>query len=115
MDINYKLKLILVYLNTVNEKYTYKEMTEFMGLDYNVIDELINQIEKEELIFKDEYCIINISDKGKKILEENNLLDLNFYELYNQYEIDDKLKSKSINIEDVYIPKNFKVYFKGYK
>lgn len=115
MCIDYRLELILIYLNTVNEEYTYKEITEFMGLCYNMIDNMISYMEKKGLIYKDEYCIIKISDKGKNFLEEKGLLDIDIYSLYDECQIKEDIKSRTIGIDDIYVPKNFKLYFNGYK
>lgn len=110
----YKLELILIYLNTVKKEYTYKEMTEFMGLCYDKIDDIIDYLKNRGLIYKDEYCIIKISDNGKSYLYERGLLDINFYNLYSGYKVDESIIYKTIGINDIYIPKKFKKYFNGY-
>lgn len=114
MNIDYKIKLILIYLNTVKEDYTYKEMTELMGLGYNIIDELIDEMKEKKLIVKDEYCIIKLSEQGKEILNKSNLLNTDIYNLYEDYKLNEKFRVEQINIEDMYIPKKFDKYFKGY-
>lgn len=114
MCVDYRLELILIYLNTVNEEYTYKEMSEFIGVCYDIIDNMLIYMEEKGLIDKDKYCIIKVSDKGRKLLDEKGLLDIDIYSLYNEYQINDNIKSKNIGIDDIYVPKNFKIYFNGY-
>ena len=47
IDLDYKLELVLIYLNTVGKDYTYKEITELMGVTYSVVDKIINDMEKK--------------------------------------------------------------------
>lgn len=72
-------------------------------------------MEKKELISRDEYCIIEITKYGKEYLRVNNLLDIDIYNLYDENQTKRNFKLHSINTNEIYIPKNFQYYFKGYK
>lgn len=98
----YKKLLLLVYFNTIKINYSYLEISEDFGLDQEQIINILETLCEKELLYLDKYY--RISKKGIRLLKDNGLNDIDYYQTL---ENDSILKEKKIELSEIYIPIGF--------
>ncbi|MDH6428067.1 hypothetical protein BSK62_06375 [Paenibacillus odorifer] len=111
---DYRDVLIIFYMNSVKEDYIYADLVELLGLTYTYVIDKIDYLIEQEYLIVNERKIIEVGRKGIEILSEKRFLDINIFDLYDGKELVDGKISKQLEINDIYIPKNFDEKFKGY-
>lgn len=97
----YKEMLILAYFKNHYKKYDFREIMEIMGMSYSQLRKRLEElVEKHYLVHIDDYIVI--SKVGEDLLKENELDSFDFGEINNE-------KRRRMNINDIYIPKNFEL------
>ncbi len=104
---NYKKVLVLAYFNTVQASYSYKEISRIFGLNIEQVEYTIDKLYEENYLILDGYY--KLSTKGKAILEEYQLEELNFLEDSEEGSI---FINTPISFDDIYIPIGFTKKFK---
>lgn len=99
---DYKNLLVMVYFNTVQASYSYKEISNNFGLEKKQILNLISDLQKDGLIILHEYY--KLTDKAIQTLKEYNLLDVDYYESFENRSIFEKTP---LDIDEIYIPIGF--------
>ncbi|MFE8701550.1 hypothetical protein ACFYKX_13175 [Cytobacillus sp. FJAT-54145] len=99
---SYKLLLLLSYFNTVQASYSYIEICELFGLNYQQIENFIDQLFSEEYIYLDGYY--KISSKGKELLKQNQLDNIDIFDDIQEESI---FVNPPLEFDEIYIPKNF--------
>ncbi|NRT80937.1 hypothetical protein [Clostridium beijerinckii] len=111
----YKIVIILVYLKSLGDNYTFKDLTRLMSLDYEKIDETLKYMEEKKYLVRNEFQMLSISNNGKSLLQEYNLLDITIDELSEPYKIKESLIPGDKEMTPIYIPRYFDKCFNGYK
>lgn len=115
--IEYDKIIILIYIKTYNDTYSYEFIRDYLGFTYTKLDHFIDSMIDEGILKYNEKIILQVTDKGQEILKQFNLDDISFEylmvdykeEVMKEIKIEDKL-----GINDIYIPKYFNEKFKGY-
>lgn len=116
--IEYDKIIIIIYIRTYKDTYSYDEIKEHLGLSYAELNSFIdNLISEDILIYNDDY-ILEVSKEGLRLLSLYGLQNIQFDDLLIDYQA--KMVSKistevKLGISDIYIPKNFNEKFEGYK
>ncbi|HFK1463634.1 hypothetical protein BK784_01360 [Bacillus thuringiensis serovar medellin] len=113
---DFKIHIILLYLNSTQKNYSYTELMSLLKMPYEQLHSEIENLIERGYLFKGDYALIRISEKGKELLSDANLLDFNIWDLFEDttdYE-NSNLNSRKAEISDIYIPKGFDKKFNGY-
>lgn len=112
--VNFKELLILMYFNTVQNEYFFSDIVELLGLPIKYTDKMIEQLLEKKLLVINEHNLIHLTDKGFNELVSKGLDDTNLIDLYNSENTLQERKGTKIELNDIYIPKNFDKKFQGY-
>ncbi|WP_313071180.1 hypothetical protein [Lacrimispora sp.] len=97
----YKQLLILAYFKRNYKKYDFRELMEIMGMSNSYLRKLLTDLFLNQyLLLVDDYIVV--SKVGENMLKENILDSFVFGEINIE-------KRKHMNINDIYIPKDFKL------
>ncbi len=116
--IDFRHYLILIYLNTIKDLYSYRDLVNILGLTFEQVDDTLSNMLEAEFIEYDDRNNLSITVIGYEKLIDKGFNNISLYELYNndeRYHIDSNRLKKKIAIDYPYIPKDFNKQFKGYK
>ncbi len=115
--IDYDKIIILLYIKSYFDTYSYEEIKNCLGFSYIQLDEIIGSMINDKMLRYNEKFLIEIDEDGLNLLEELNLRDVQFDDIISDYESDIleciQIEGK-LEIKDIFIPKNFQKKFKGY-
>lgn len=107
--------LILIYLNTVNEMFTYHDLVQLLGLPPTKVTQRIEALLNHQIINRNESNVFCLTEEGIASLEELGFENIKLDQLYKEENLlSDKIKER-LPFEDVFVPKRFDKKFKGYK
>lgn len=98
----YKIIVMLHYFHSLKSGFSFSEITEIMGFQIEQLNSALDFLVDKGYLEYDE--IYKVSSKGKALLDLYGLLDVDFYEELVEEETEIFTK-KSIEINDIYIPK----------
>jgi hypothetical protein len=111
---DYRDILIIFYFNSVKSNYIYSDLVELLGLTYSLVSEKVDTLIEEAYLFLDEDKLIQISEKGLVILREKKFSNIHIFDLYDDKGLANDKISKCLDVNEIFIPKNFDKKFKGY-
>ncbi|MDM5279898.1 hypothetical protein QUF95_21060 [Paenibacillus silvae] len=111
---DYRDVLIIFYMNSVKGNYVYAELVELLGLTYAQVTDRVDELIEQEYLTIIESMTIDVGQKGIDILAEKRFLDISIFDIYDEREIYVEKISNRLEVNDIYIPKNFDKKFSGY-
>lgn len=109
MDIDFKDNLILLFLKESRGSYIIYDLLTLLSISQEFLENRIDQLIEEELLFVNERYSYQITTNGLTWLSMSKFNRINLFELMNK--ISNELKSNDLisneNLLDIYIPKNF--------
>lgn len=99
---DYKVLLILVYFNSVQASYSYREISENFGLSFVQVESLINKLQQENLLALEGYY--KLTSTAVELLEQYNMLNIDYFE---SFEVKSIFTKKPMGFDEVYIPIGF--------
>jgi hypothetical protein len=112
---DFKLLIILMYFNSVKNSYSYVELISLLRIPYEQLMIKIDYLIAQGYLYKDgEYALIDISSKGSLKLKENSLEKFNILNMYNDNTDSIIEVPNRMEIDEIFIPKDFDKSFKGY-
>lgn len=101
-------------MNSVKGNYVYAELVELLGLTYAQITDRVDELIEQEYLSINESMTIDVGQKGIDMLAEKRFLDISIFDIYDEREIYVEKISNRLDVNDIYIPKNFNKKFSGY-
>ncbi|MEK3875244.1 hypothetical protein [Paenibacillus sp. FSL M7-0420] len=100
---DYKNLLILVYFNSVQASYSYREISDNFGLSFFQVEDLINELQERDLLTLEAYY--KLTSSALKLLKEYNMLHIDYFE---SLEVNSIFTKKPIGFDEIYIPVGFR-------
>lgn len=111
---DYRDVLIIFYMNSVKGNYVYADLVELLGLTYAQIKDKVDKLIEQEYLTINQTMTIDVGQKGIDILAEKRFLDINIFDLYEERGLHEDKISNRLDVNHIYIPKNFDKKFGGY-
>lgn len=113
-DYMYKNIILLIYMNTVNDLYTYQEISSILGFTIEQSMETVESLIGSGYLGQNEKNILYITDFGFQFLKEQKVENVKINDLYSSSKSFQKHIIEKRAIDDIYIPEDFDKKFKGY-
>ncbi|MCU6793730.1 hypothetical protein OB236_16620 [Paenibacillus sp. WQ 127069] len=109
---DFRHELILIYFASVEDDFLLSDLVELLGIDYGILDEMLQTLINESYLVYDEYNLFVLSEHAQLLLRSKNLHNINLFELQQKSPI--KYVDNPLPINGLYVPKHFDKKFKSY-